>query len=114
MGDGALRPLLHRYEANFFNGHDHDLEHIKEDGSKVNYITTGSGMQCCYHDGHLHQVPNGSVKFAMVGAGGSEFEPMPFTPLSGFTSYRIGADSMRVHFHAHNVGNIRSRPSVLA
>jgi tartrate-resistant acid phosphatase type 5 len=57
-----LRPLLHKYEANFFNGHDHDLEHIQEVGSKVNYVTTGSGMACCYPDSHLHQVPNGSVR----------------------------------------------------
>lgn len=25
-----LRPLLEKYNAHFFNGHDHDLEHIKE------------------------------------------------------------------------------------
>merc|ERR1719198_2471129 len=61
-------------------------------------------MACCYADSHLHQVPNGSVKFAMVGSGGSSFEPMPagLSPLSGFTSYRIGADSMKVFFHSDN------------
>eukprot|EP01048_Picozoa_sp_COSAG05_P018584 COSAG05_NODE_2741_length_2705_cov_1.798542_2_plen_474_part_01 len=53
------------------------------------------------------------MKFAMVGAGGSEFEPMPFTPLSGFTSYRIGADSMRVHFHAHNGTELYVTPPIL-
>jgi tartrate-resistant acid phosphatase type 5 len=97
-----LRPLLEKYGAHFFNGHDHDLEHIKEENSTVNYVTTGSGMACCYGDTNLKKVPKGSVKFAMVGPGGSEFQPMPFTPLSGFTSYRVGADSMRVVFHAHN------------
>ena len=38
--------MLHQHQAHFFNGHDHDLEHIKENGSAVNYITTGSGMSC--------------------------------------------------------------------
>lgn len=108
-----LRPLLHKHEANFFNGHDHDLEHIQEVGSKVNYVTTGSGMACCYPDSHLHQVPKGSVKWAMVGAGGSSFDPMPFTPLSGFTSYRIGEASMKVHFHAHNGTELYATPPIL-
>ena len=35
-------------------------------GSAVNYITSGSGMACCYGDSHLAKVPKGSVKFAMV------------------------------------------------
>ena len=65
-----LRPLLHKYEAHYFNGHDHDLEHIKENASAVNYVTSGSGMACCYGDTNLAKVPKGSVKFAMVGTGG--------------------------------------------
>ena len=36
--------------ANYFNGHEHDLEHIVERGSKVNYICTGAGKFCCYAD----------------------------------------------------------------
>mmetsp|Transcript_21506 Transcript_21506/g.56067 ORF Transcript_21506/g.56067 Transcript_21506/m.56067 type:complete len:459 (-) Transcript_21506:147-1523(-) len=107
-----LRPLLHAHEANFFNGHDHDLEHIVEDGSPVNYITTGSGMACCYTDGNLDKVPNGSVRFAMVGNNGSQWEKMPFPMLSGFTSYRVGADSMTVHFHAHNGTELYVTPPI--
>eukprot|EP00038_Savillea_parva_P008042 m.174280 g.174280 ORF g.174280 m.174280 type:complete len:460 (-) comp13812_c0_seq1:274-1653(-) len=107
-----LRPLLHNHEAHFFNGHDHDLELIKEDGSPVYYVTTGSGMSCCYGDSNLDKVPNGSVKFAMVGNNGSEWQPMPFNMLSGFTSYRIGADSMTVHFHAHNGTELYVTPPI--
>ena len=36
-----LRPLLHKYEAHFFNGHDHDLEHIKGD-----QIVAGNPEHC--------------------------------------------------------------------
>jgi acid phosphatase/tartrate-resistant acid phosphatase type 5 len=35
-----LRDLLNKWEANYFNGHEHDFEHIVEDGSKVNYVST--------------------------------------------------------------------------
>lgn len=52
-----LRPMLHKHQAHFFNGHDHDLEHIKENGSAVNYITTGSGMSCCCEYHALHAAP---------------------------------------------------------
>lgn len=79
----------------------------------MNYVTTGSGMACCYGDTNLEKVPKGSVKFAMVGPGGSEFEKMPFAPLSGFTSYRVGADSMRVVFHAHNGTVLYTTPPIL-
>jgi hypothetical protein len=37
---------------------------------------------------------------------------MPFTPLSGFTSYRIGEDSMAVHFHAHNGTELYVTPPI--
>lgn len=101
----TLRPLLHRWEAHYFNGHEHDLEHIVEPGSKVNYVTTGAGHFCCYADKNLGTVPRGSIKFAMSGLGGSEFwgqRPPNFELFSGFTSYRISPASMRVYYHAHN------------
>ena len=93
---------------------EHDLEHIVERGTKVNYVCTGAGKECCYEDTNLDTVPQDSIKFAMsggipsqphqkeVGPRGSQWQPMPFEPLSGFTSYRVGAESMQVYFHAHN------------
>ena len=90
------------------------LKALKETGSKVNYVVTGSGMSCCYPDGNLDKVPKGSVKFAMVGAQGSEYEKMPFDGMmSGFTSYRIGPESMAVHYHAHNGTELYVTPPIM-
>lgn len=101
-----LRDLLNKWEANYFNGHEHDFEHIIEEGTKVNYISTGAGMMCCYNDTNLGTVPQNSIKFATSGTFGAEWwggVPIPdFDILSGFTSYRVGADSMQVVYHAHN------------
>lgn len=92
-----LRPLLNKWEAHYFNGHEHDLEHIVEDKSKVNYISTGAvsmpypfvccspsqmlilhaaawqGKYCCYADTNLKTVPEGSIKFSVSGAGGEDW-----------------------------------------
>ena len=66
---------------------------------------TGAGYSCCYEDKNLNTVPQGSIRFATSGNGGAKWyggvEPPPFEILSGFTSYRVGADSMKVVFHAH-------------
>merc|ERR550514_1782985 len=109
-----VKPLLEKYGAHYMNGHDHDSEHIREDGSAVNYITAGAGMSCCYGDSSLSRVPKGSVRFAMVGSGGAAFQPMPkgLTPLSGFTSFRFGAESFAVHFHAHDGTELYVTPDI--
>eukprot|EP01043_Picozoa_sp_COSAG02_P011771 COSAG02_NODE_439_length_22308_cov_18.013508_17_plen_430_part_00 len=89
-----LRPLLHKWEANYFNGHEHDLEHIVEQGSKVNYICTGAGKFCCYADKNLDTVPQGSIQFAMSGGGGTDWwgrrpwTPPEFELLAGFVRGR--------------------------
>ena len=112
-----LRDKLNKWEANYFNGHEHDFEHIKEEGTKVNYISTGAGMSCCYADKNLGTVPQNSIKFASSGSGGAEWwggVPIPdFTILSGFTSYRVGADSMKVYYHAHNGTVLYSKPRII-
>lgn len=112
-----LRGLLNKWEAHYFNGHQHDLEHIVEPGLKVNYISTGAAHSCCYSDSNLGTVPAGSIKFAMSGNGGAMWwgrAPPPFQVLSGFTSYRIGAESMQVHYHAHNGTELYVTPPILA
>jgi acid phosphatase len=39
-----LKPLLERYSVRvYFNGHDHDLQHISVDG--IHYLTSGAGAQ---------------------------------------------------------------------
>jgi len=111
--EDKLRPMLNKWEANYFNGHEHDLEHIIENNTKVNYISTGAGKECCYEDSHASTVPIGTVKFAMSGPGGSEWQPMPFTVESGFTSYRVGAEHMMVYYHAHNGTVLYTTPPIL-
>ena len=109
-----LRPLLNKWEAHYFNGHQHDLEHIVEDHSKVNYVSTGAGKFCCYDDTHLDTVPRNSIKFAMSGSKGEAWMPMPFDDiLSGFTSYRVGAESMQVYYHSHNGTVLYITPPIL-
>ncbi len=101
----TMRPLLEKWGAHYFNGHQHDLEHIVETGSDVNYVSTGAGKFCCYEDSNLNTVPVNSIQFAISGTGAVDWrgiQPVPFTILSGFTSYRIGPDSMKVYFHAHS------------
>ena len=44
-----LRDALNKWEAQYFNGHEHDFEHIVEEGSKVNYISTGAGKMCWWN-----------------------------------------------------------------
>eukprot|EP01047_Picozoa_sp_COSAG01_P038265 COSAG01_NODE_3096_length_6591_cov_5.863986_2_plen_76_part_00 len=43
----TMRPLLERWGAQWFNGHQHDLEHIVEKGHDVNYVSTGAGKFWC-------------------------------------------------------------------
>jgi tartrate-resistant acid phosphatase type 5 len=39
-----VKPLLEKYNAQFyFCGHDHDFQHLREKGKKVDYIVTGTG-----------------------------------------------------------------------
>ncbi len=39
-----FKPLFDKYNVDFyFCGHDHDMQHLKPAGSKVDYIVTGSG-----------------------------------------------------------------------
>jgi hypothetical protein len=39
-----LKPLLEKYNAHYFCGHDHILAHMQEPSSKVNYILSGMGV----------------------------------------------------------------------
>jgi len=115
--NAILRDLLNEHGAQYFNGHEHDFEHLREEGSNVNYICTGAGYFCCYEDKNLDTVPQGSIRFATSGNGGAKWyggvEPPPFEILSGFTSYRVGANSMKVVFHAHNGTVLYETPPIL-
>jgi tartrate-resistant acid phosphatase type 5 len=50
-----FKPLFDKYNVDFyFCGHDHDMQHLKPAGSKVDYIVTGSGGEVreCAKDGN--------------------------------------------------------------
>jgi hypothetical protein len=89
---------------------------ILEHGN-VNFVQ-GAGMYCCYVDKNLDTVPQNSIKFATSGSGGAMWfggiKPPPFEILSGFTSYRVGADSMKVYYHAHNGTVLYVTPPIMA
>ena len=52
--------VVFSFFLSYFCGHDHDIQHIKEDGSNVNYFVSGAGhhtdfstanevsSSCCY------------------------------------------------------------------
>lgn len=103
--------MLEYYGAHFMNGHDHCMGHIDE-GTGVQYIITGAAMSCCYSASHTASVPQGSVKFFTAGSGGSQHQPMPFNLKSGFTTFRIGSDFMKVVYHAHNGTELYTTPAI--
>lgn len=73
-----VQPLLQRYAVNaYFNGHDHNLEHLQD--GEVNYICSGAGSQS-----RSLREPLPQTRFAHSGL--------------GFVSCRLDAD-LSVRFH---------------
>jgi len=66
-----LKPLLEKHKVSaYFSGHDHNLQHIKENNSDVNYFVSGSGN---FVDGRMwkkEKLPPGSLKFENGAYGG--------------------------------------------
>jgi acid phosphatase/tartrate-resistant acid phosphatase type 5 len=95
-----LKPELEKHGAHYMCGHDHCQGHITE--SDVQYVVAGAGMECCYGVDNVGKVPKDSIKFWMGGSQGKGYQPMPggIVPKSGFASFQIGADSMKVVYHS--------------
>lgn len=73
-----IQPLLEQFRATaYFNGHDHDLEHLQSDG--VNYFCSGAGAE-------PRPITQGPLSRFAFGGG-------------GFASCRLTADELRVTFH---------------
>ncbi|MEQ1490669.1 MAG: tartrate-resistant acid phosphatase type 5 family protein [Terricaulis sp.] len=73
-----VRPLLERYGVQaYFNGHDHDLEHLTSAG--VNYVCSGSGAL----SRQVERVEQSRFAYADV----------------GFASCSLGAEAMTLRFH---------------
>lgn len=59
-----LKPMLEKYNVSaYINGHDHNLQHIKEDKSSVHYFTIGCANFVNTSQEHLHKIPKNSLKF---------------------------------------------------
>jgi tartrate-resistant acid phosphatase type 5 len=59
---GSTQGLLKEFSvAAYFNGHDHNLQHIKKQHSSVQYITSGAGS-AVRHDVHDNWPSDGSLK----------------------------------------------------
>ncbi len=73
-----VKPLLERYGVQvYFNGHDHDLEHLVD--HDVNYVCSGSG----------------ALSREIVAVAQSRFA----YPNVGFASCGLGADTLALRFH---------------
>ena len=78
-----VKPLLEKYNAQFyFCGHDHDFQHLREKGNKVDYVVTGTGGE-----------PRPSAKNEL-----SLFS----NSTAGFSEVTFHADSIRVVFMGAN------------
>jgi tartrate-resistant acid phosphatase type 5 len=59
-----LKPLLEKYKAALYlNGHDHNLQHIKEDDKDVSYFVVGAAHLSDDSRAHKDDVPAGSLKY---------------------------------------------------
>ena len=59
-----LKPLLEKYGAHYFSGHDHCVQHIEV--NNVNYWLNGIGHDCCYSDMQRKFLPEGSLKYILA------------------------------------------------
>lgn len=57
-----LKPLLEEHKvAGYFNGHDHNLQHLEQNG--VDYYLSGAGHDIDLSTSHKKDVPKGVLKF---------------------------------------------------
>eukprot|EP00731_Ephydatia_muelleri_P019619 Em0012g444a len=88
-----LKPLLMKYGVSvYFAGHEHNLQHIKEDNSDVNYFVSGAGHLISHSNEHALDVPIDSLKY--------QYAPDdPLHTLGGYASVSMTPNNMRVTFY---------------
>ena len=118
-----LRPLLLKYGAHYLSGHDHCANHFVEQSNhsilygldsseilqseEVNYILTGTGIECCYAATNLKNslIPESvKLKWAMTeekNTGHLFWKKVK----GGFASFSTTKDTMKVRHHDQN-GNV--------
>jgi hypothetical protein len=102
-----LKPLLEKYEAHYFSGHDHCAEHIVVEN--VNYWLNGMGHGCCYQSSNLNEVPaNGLLKFLFANQDLSKeidddhVEVGVNGTVGGYCGIVASKDSMTVSFYSQD------------
>jgi len=86
-----VKPLLVHYHAQiYFCGHDHDLQHLREKGSKVDYIVTGTGGETRPNSSNEMSVFSGSQPaFSVVSLKGDSIR-VCFVGIKGNMIYSFG------------------------
>uniref|UniRef100_A0A0G4I267 acid phosphatase n=1 Tax=Chromera velia CCMP2878 TaxID=1169474 RepID=A0A0G4I267_9ALVE len=99
-----LVPLLEKYSAHYLSGHDHCQMHISN--RNVEYFVSGTGDECCYDPTNLKKVPADSTKYFLA-AGHN-----PTGAVSGFASFQVSSEGMRVFFHDQDGNKLYAAPIV--
>ncbi|XP_039254220.2 tartrate-resistant acid phosphatase type 5-like [Styela clava] len=90
----VLDPLLVKYKVSaYFNGHDHNLQHIRHPTSGMNYFVTGAVDVVDPSMKHVDSIPNGSLLFHWADIFG----------LGGFATVDVDKNGMEVRFHKASV-----------
>ncbi|XP_070597735.1 tartrate-resistant acid phosphatase type 5 isoform X2 [Erythrolamprus reginae] len=83
-----LQPLLLKHKATaYLCGHDHNLQYLQDKGG-IGHVLSGAGNFMDASKQHLHQVPNGYLRF-FYGQSSS---------LGGFVYFEIDGKEMRIFY----------------
>lgn len=86
----VLDPLLVKYKVSaYFNGHDHNLQHIRHPTSGMNYFVSGAVDVVDPSMKHVDNIPNGSLLYHWANIFG----------LGGFATVDVDKTGMEVRFH---------------
>lgn len=71
-----VKPLMEKYNAQiYFCGHDHDFQHLKDKGGKVDFIVTGTGGEPRPASSDEHSIFSGSVPgFSVISFAGDSIK----------------------------------------
>lgn len=86
---GLLRPLLEKYKVSaYLCGHDHNLQHIREQNSTVEYFIIGAAHVVDTSQAHKDKIPRDSLQYYYADVKG----------MGGFAYFEAGVDGIRVTF----------------
>ena len=100
-----LLPLLEQHNAHYVNGHDHCMEHIKEENSKVNHFLSGMGMECCYRAIMKKLIPENSLQWYIADDNKGNI-------ISGFSSFEVTKTGMIAKYYDQDGTLLYTAPAV--